>query len=251
MDEVENQQAVPESAPPETSPQEVAIQSTPQDDSQERNFRALREAKKEAERKAYELERKIKMQEEMMAQLLSKQPIQTPQVDEVDTVPDEDYIPKGHVKKLLKKERDEARKIAQEEVKKTLQEQEQSRFMERLKGKYPDFDDVVNPETLEMLEQQDPELASSIASMKDPYQIGMHTYKHIRSMGFAEKAPNARRVKEVEKKIEQNAKTVQSPQAYDKRPMAQTFQMTEALKQELYKEMMGFAKMASGVQPIG
>lgn len=246
MDEVENQQAVQEIAAPETSPQEVAApEVVSQEETQERNFKALRESKKEAERRAHELERKLMMQEEMMAQLLNKAaPQATPQVDEVDSVPDDDYIPKGYVKKLLKKEREEARKIAQEEVQKTLQEQDKARFMDKLKSKFSDFEDVVNPETLELLEQEDPELASTIMDLKDPYKMGLQSYKYIKSRGLAEKAPAARRTKEVEKKIEQNAKTVQSPQVYDKRPLAQTFQLTEAMKQDLYKEMMRYATNA-------
>ncbi len=112
-----------------------------------------------------------------------------------------------------------------------------------MKNKFSDFEDVVNPETLELLEQQDPELAKSIADVGDPYKIGLQTYKYIKSMGLAEKVPGSRRSKEVEKKIEQNQKTVQSPQAFDKRPMAQTFKLTEAMKNELYKEMVEAARL--------
>ena len=60
-------------------------------------------------------------------------------------------------------------------------------------------------------------------------------------MNLGDKVPSARRAKEVEKKLEQNAKTVQTPQAYDKRPMAQAFQMSKAEMANIYKEMMGYA----------
>ena len=56
-----------------------------------------------------------------------------------------------------------------------------------------------------------------------------------------------RHAKEVEKKIEKNEKTVQSPQAYNKRPMAQAFSMTnmsDGEKTKLYEEMMGYASQA-------
>jgi len=182
----------------------------------------------------------------MMAQLLQKTapPAAQQEVDELAHIPADDYIPKGQVEKLVQRAEKRVEKRTEEAVKKVLQEREQALFMDKLKSKFSDFDDVVNPETLEMLEQQDPELANSIAKMSDQYTIGLQAYKFIKSMGLAEKAPDARRKKEVDKKIEQNAKTIQTPQAYDKRPMAQTFQLTEAMKQDLYKEMMGCAKLA-------
>lgn len=250
MDDVENNAAVEESAPPETSPQEnIEPQIAPVEDRQERNWREMR-------RKNEELEKKAKAQEELIAGLL-KQQIALSQagqsqedVDELDSIPDADYIPKGQVKKLLKKEKELLKKEAREEAIKVLQEQEKANFHQHLKNKFSDFDEVVTPETLELFEQNDPELAKTIAELNDPYKIGLQTYKYIKSMGLASKAPTHRRVKEVEKKIEQNAKTVQSPQAYDKRPMAQTFQMTEQLKHELWREMSQYGSMADGVPKI-
>lgn len=247
MDEVENQEAAQEIATPETSPEEIDNSSQPQvEDRQDRNWREMR-------RKNAELERKAQQQEELIATLIHQQkivPLNQPQADELDSIPDEDYIPKGSVKKLLKKEREEFRKEAREEAQRILAEQERANFHANLCKKFPDFDDVVNPETLELLEQQDPDLAATIVELKDPYKMGLQTYKYIKSMGLAAKAPAQRRNKEVEKRIEQNQKSVQSPQAFDKRPMAQTFQLTEQMKQELWKEMNQFAQMAGGVASL-
>lgn len=250
MDEVENQVAVQEIAPPETSPQEESPKQEAQapqiDERQDRNWREMRRINSE-------LERKVKMQEEMMAQLLQRgasTPPPSQPIDELDSIPDDDYIPKGQVKKLIKKAEERAEKIAQEAVQKSLQEREKSQFADRLRSKFTDFDDVVNPETLELLEQQDPELAKTIASSGDPYAMALQSYKFIKSMGIAEKAPVARRAKEIDRKIEQNAKTVQSPQAFDKRPMAQTFRMTETQKKALFEEMNSYASLAGGVPKI-
>jgi signal recognition particle subunit SEC65 len=246
MDEVEVKEVVGEIATPEPSPQVEATESAPVANDKEENLRALRMGKKEAERRAQELERQLKLQQEMLGQLMAQRPqeVQALPVDELDSVPDEDYIPKGQVKKLLKKEREEGRKIAQEEARKVLQEQEQAQFLTKLKSKFTDFDDVVNPETLEILETQDPELAKTIAELNDPYKMGLQSYKYIKSMGIASKVPETRRGNEVEKKIAANEKTVPSPMAYDKRPMAQTFQLTEKNKQDLYNEMIKYAHMA-------
>ncbi len=247
MDEVENKVVVEEIAPLEQSPQGETTETTQNfDNDKEDNLRNLRNGKKDAERRVLELERQAKMQQELLGQLMaSRQPNQAESipVDELDSVSDEDYIPKGQVKKMLQRERENSRKIAQEEVQKTLLEQEKSQFHSRLKSKFSDFDDVVNPETLELLEQQNPDIARTIVKLGDPYDMGLQSYTFIKSLGLANKIPESRRTKEVDKKIEQNKKTVQSPMAFDKRPMAQTFQMTEEFLSEVNKEMMKYASM--------
>ncbi len=94
------------------------------------------------------------------------------------------------------------------------------------------------------MEEQDPELAKSIADTNDPYKIAIQSYKYIKAMGIESKVPNARRAKEIDKKIEKNEKTVQTPQAYEKRPMAEAFKLTDSMKSDLYSEMMSYANQA-------
>lgn len=248
MDEVENEIAVEDVANPDTSPQES---TPPQDaqvqDRQDKNWREMR-------RINAELERKAKTQEELIAGLLKQQManIQPKQeeIDEIDSIPDADYLPKGQVKRLMEKEAKKVDKRVEDSVNRILEERDKANFHKKLKDKFADFDDVVTSETLELLEQQDPELAVTIADLKDPYKIGLQTYKYIKSLGLTDKATTHRRMKDVDKKIEQNSKTVQSPQAFDKRPMAQTFQLTEKLKQDLWKEMNSYAQAADGVPKL-
>lgn len=250
-DDVENNVAViEESAAPETSHQkhEDAASSEPaQDDPQEKNWREMR-------RKNSELERKARAQEELISLFVKQQSVNqsTPStpVDELDSVPDGDYIPKGEVRKMIQREKESIKREAREEAQKLLQEREQSNFHQRLQQKFSDFDEVVTSETLELLEQQDPELAATIVELKDPFKMGLQTYKYIKSMGLTSKAPAQRRTQEVAKRMEKNEKTLQSPQAYDKRPMAQTFQLTEKMKKDLWKEMNGYAQLAGGVPDL-
>jgi len=54
-------------------------------------------------------------------------------------------------------------------------------------------------------------------------------------------------VKDINEAIEQGEKAVTSPMAFDKRPIAQAFQLTDAMKKDLYREMHGYAAMASSV----
>ncbi len=240
MDEVENKTSVVEQvAPAETdnhvSNEQNKVATEVKEDPQERNWKAIRERQKE-------LERELKMQREMNERLMQMTAQAAPQpkqeVDELDSISDEEYIPKGKVKKLVEQS---ARKYAQQLVQEETQKVQQSQFLDRLKRQFSDFDEVVNQETLALLEQNDPELASTIAELKDPYKIGLQTYKYIKAAGITDKAPQARRLKEVEKKLEDNAKTVQSPQAYDKRPMAEAYRMTDADKSKLYEEMTTYA----------
>lgn len=253
-DQVEINSEVQETATPQTENQEVSTQEAqveeevqrpiPQetDDRQERNWGRMREKQKD-------LERELRMQKELNERLLQMSaqlaPQQPQEKDELDEIGDEDYIPKGKVKKLVQREKDNIVKATVEEMEKRFQQKEDAQFMDRLKRQYSDFEDVVNTDTLALLEEQEPELATAIAASKDPYKIGVQTYKYIKALNISTKVPEARRAKEVEKKLEKNAKTVQSPQAYDKRPMAQAFKMTEVEKKQLYEEMIQFSRGAN------
>lgn len=233
----------------EVAPQEEAnvVQESPQqqvqqheESRQERNWREMRQRQAELERElraARELNHKM-----VEAQLSHTAPKQEP--DELDQLSDNDPIEKGLVKKLVEREANKIIKAAVTEVEKTQKAREDAQFLDRLKRQYSDFDDVVNVDTMRLLEEQDPELAATIVELKDPYKIGVQTYKYIKALNLVEKVPSSRRVKEVEKKLEQNSKTVQTPQAYDKRPLAAAYKMTDAQKSELYKEMIGYASQA-------
>lgn len=243
MDEVENSVNL-EVALQETTSHEQAETQTQDvhktESRQQENFRSLRERQRQ-------LEFELKTQREMNEKLLNMatQATQKPQeVDEFDSMSDDEYIPKGKVKKLVSKEKDRIVKETVAEVEKMLHQREQSQFLDRLKRQYSDFNEVVNPETLSALEESDPELAQTISDLKDPYKIGLQSYKYIKAMNLSPKVDEMRRSKEIDKKLEKNAKTVQTPQAFDKRPLAQAFKMTDAEKNALYEEMMQAARGA-------
>lgn len=244
MDEVHENSEVAQVAPAqetENHVEQVQEQTkTAEESRQERNWTAFRQRQKELER---ELQSQRELNEKLMT--LATQAAQKPEVDEFDSIGDDEYISKGKVTSLVHKKASKiAEEIAQRKVDEALRQREQAQFLDNLKRKYSDFDDVVNPDTIALLEQQEPELAQTIADLKDPYKMGIQSYKFIKSLGLAEKAPEARRAKEIDKKLAENKKTVPSPQAFDKRPMAAAFKLTDAEKTELYKEMMGFAAQA-------
>ncbi len=204
---------------------------------QERNWANMRQRQKEME---YEIKQKNELLDRFMQQHQTQQ-VKQEVVEEEE--PDDDYVPAGKVKGIARRTMQPLEKKIQE-LEQKLAQQETEKRISGFKTQYPDFDDVVNVETLEMLEKTEPELAATIAELKDPYKMGQMTYKLIKSTGILDKLPNARRSKEITQKIEQNSKTVPSPSAYDKRPMAQAFKSAAVDKTKLYEEMMFYASQA-------
>ena len=206
---------------------------------QERNWRAMRQRQKE-------MEMELKQKNELLDRFLQSQKPQAVQEVAEPEEADEDYVPAGKVKGIARRTVQPLEKKIQD-LENKLAQQEQQKLIQSLRTKYSDFDDVVNVETLEILEKNEPELAATISQFKDPYKMGLHSYKYIKALGLVDKLPDTRRSKEVKDKMEKNAKAVQSPMAYDKRPMAQAFKSTQADKTKLYEEMMFFAGKASGL----
>lgn len=248
MTDVEGQNSEVEVVAPQVEEHQVnEINEAKQrkDEADERNFKAMR-------LKNAELEKRLKDREELLDKFLRQQlnspPAQKQEVDEFDSIGSDEFIPKGKVEKLVEKKAQQyAEQIAKKEVESYFKKQNDSQFLDRLNRQYSDFSEVVNPETLSLLEEREPELALTIADLKDPYKIGMQSYKYIKAMGLSQKAPENRREKQLEKQIEKSDKAVPSPASFDKRPIAQAFKLTDAMKKDLYREMMGYASSASSV----
>ena len=216
----------------------VDLEAQRREESKERDFRALRQRQKE-------MEWEIKQKDELLNRFMQTQQPQAQQPIAEPEDADEDYVPAGKVKGIARRTMEPLEKKIQE-LESKLAQQEQQKLIQNLRGQYSDFDDVVNVDTLEILEKQEPELAATIASFKDPYKMGLHSYKYIKALGLVDKVPDARHKKEVVQKLEKNAKAVQSPTAYDKRPIAQAYVSTQADNKRLYEEMMGYASKATG-----
>lgn len=202
-----------------------------------------------------ELERELKQLRDMQMQMMQAQignaaPAKQ-EIDEFDSIGDEEFIPLGKVKRLAERNSQKVLKnteeLVRQEVQKALKKQEDNQFLDRLNRQYSDFNEFVNPETLSILEEKEPELAATIAELKDPYKIGVQSYKYIKAMGLSASAKDDRREKQIDKAITKSEKAVASPMSYDKRPIAQAFQLTDAMKKDLYREMHGYAALAGSV----
>lgn len=213
-------------------------QSQPMRDHSE-DWRAVRQQLKE-------LKKANEEKEELLRQVLERQN-STP---EEPDLPDEEYPNHGTVKKATKKAIAPLERELQE-LKNQVAFQKTQSMLGGLRQKYSDFDDVVNAETIALFEERKPELANQIGEIKDPYRLAVQTYEFIKALGIAADVPAKRRQKEADKMLDKNSKTMQSPQAYDKRPMAQAFRLSEADKSNLYDEMMQFGSMAGSVPELG
>ena len=250
MTEIQNQNSeVQEVAPQvETQVNEVKETQQHQEPVTNQHLKAMRLKNAELERELKQL-RETQMQI-MQAQLANQQSVRQ-EPDEFDKIGDEEFIPLGKVKKLTEKSTQNVLKNAEDFVDKAVERRfkklQDDQFLDRLNRQYSDFSEIVNPETLSILEEKEPELAATIADLKDPYKIGVQSYKYIKAMKLSETAKDVRREKEIDKAIEKSEKAVTSPMAYDKRPIAQAFKLTDAMKKELYREMHGYAALASSV----
>ena len=249
MTEIQNQNSAVHEVAPQVETQVHEVKETQQQEPvTNQHLKAMR-------LKNAELERELKQLRDTQTQILQAQlsnaaPVRQ-EVDEFDKIGDEEFIPLGKVKKLAERNTQKVLKgteeLVRQEVQKALQKQQDTQFMDRLNRQYSDFSEIVNPETLSILEEKEPELAATIADLKDPYKIGVQSYKYIKAMGLSQTATEQRREKEVDKAISKSEKAVTSPMAYDKRPIAQAFKLTDAMKKDLYREMHGYAALASSV----
>jgi hypothetical protein len=247
MEEVTNQGLTPEIAQQEIAAPETDIQqeSTPKETVNDRNWKELNRSKEEWKRKA-------QAQEEITRQVLAmhqapKPNEQQPESDLsalISAIQKEEYVPGASVAKGL----EAMAKTVDQKLKRLEDAHKQQKRIDSLsdlRRRKPDLDEVVNPETLTLLAQQDPELAAQWQNLDD-YAIAVQAYPVIKAMGILDQVPGERRAKEVDKKLDQNKKTVQSPQVFSTRPMAQAFRepQTKAEKEALWQETLKYASQA-------
>lgn len=260
MEEVSNTSEVQETvqmesaAPQAESGQETTQQSIPsqeqvQSDPQDKSWvKKVRRDRDEAIRRAQEAERKNQVQEELLRQIIAQQSgAATAKEDVIQKLQSQEYVAGEEVARALKQQQEEFRKEI-EELKKQQQTQQQASHIHNLKREFSDFEDVVNPETLELLKDNDPETYESIDSIKDPAKAMRLAYKTIKLSGLVEKLPENRHSKEVEKRLEKNKQTIQSPVSLSTRPMAQAFKLPETKKEKeaLWAETLKYASMSGG-----
>jgi hypothetical protein len=132
-----------------------------------------------------------------------------------------------------------------QQLKQQLLRQQQQSYNEnsklRLKAKFNDFEQVVNQETIEMLQVLQPEIAQTLNSTQDIYAAGVTAYNIIKNLGLK---PEANYESDI-KRIQTNAAkpkpmvSINPQQGESALSQANAFAngLTPELKDQLYKEM--------------
>jgi hypothetical protein len=194
----------------------------PVDDLQEKNWRA---ARSKLEEQNYQIQL---LRQELEAvrhrQSLEKQP----EVDEEEQFTESERKLYREIKTL------------KGEITRTQQRTSES-DIDRLRSRFKDFDDVMDPENIGYLKQNNPSLAKAVARLQDePYEQGLAAYEAIKNTSwYREKNSNL----EEKLKIEQNVKKPVSVQAVRKQGGALgdanrfAAGLTPELKKQLQQEM--------------
>lgn len=215
-----------ESQKPEVTPQQTYQQQ--QETESQRNFASLRQDKARVERELEETRRRMKELEERQA-------------DTEIVVGDEDIVEGKHLKAL----RNEQRKL-REELKASREELVNLTLEARIKSQYPDFEQVFTKDNIAKLNQEFPELSSSIASDPDNYKKAVNAYTLIKKFGIVSGDPYMAD----KQKIQANAAkprplaTVSPQEGGSPLDKANMFAngLTPELKKQLYREMVEAAK---------
>jgi len=136
--------------------------------------------------------------------------------------------------------------VTAKQVREALRRQEASTLDERLRLRFPDFDTVITKENVDLLQQQDPELALSLKALShDPYAQAVAAYKLLKRTGVVDMASKQ---PQKAKAIENSRKpvSVQSVTKSSAIAEANKFQsgLTPELRKQLWKEMQESIKSA-------
>lgn len=173
---------------------------------QERNFAELRRLQDQKNRELELMRREI---DQLRQSQYKPQP--------KDELPKDSLTEVHHVEKIV-----EARLREQEERYQRQLESDRAIHAERsLNAQYKDLYQVLSPENLRRLEQEEPELAASIASNPDTYSAKVAAYKQIKKLGITEDNYNSARMNE---RLAQNLQRPKNPAALAPRQGSQALQ---------------------------
>lgn len=206
------------------------LESSEDDDGKDKNWRQARQRMREKNEELHSMRQQMGLMAQHLQELRSTQkkapePVDEPWLTETEKrLHNELNEVKGYVEKIRAKESDYV--------------------IERLRGRFNDFDSVVNVDNVKQLQRDNPALAKAIASMQgDQYEQGLAAYEILKRSGYQQDG-QAMYDKE---KLEKNTKKPVSVQAVRKEgPLAEANRfamgLTPALQKELNKEMTEASK---------
>lgn len=189
--------------------QEQAQQATPQSE----NFRNLRQAKERAEQRAIAAEQRAR---DLEARFKQPEP----------EYAQDDLVPRDYVDRKLESQKREIQQLSTEY---------------KLKTNYPDFDKVVNADTIELLKEKNPTMALALSQVPDEYSKAAAAYEAIRNLGLYNDDIYAKDRELAQQRANSPRPLASiSPQKNDS-PLAQANAfaqgLTDDVKKELWKEM--------------
>jgi len=238
MTEEENTSVIEEVALPSEPEQEQDVQ---QEETQVPPSRPITDQEynwAEARRRNSELERRLEQQEAELRRLQSHNAPKEPE-DELATLADDDII-------TVKQHKQMAAKIAKQVAEDVYRQKEALTIDDRLKSKFPDFDDVVTKDNIELLQQQEPELAQSLFALAhDPYAQAAAAYKMLKKTGIGDMA---KQQPQKAKALENSKKPVSVQSVTKSSAIGEVHKfengLTPELRKELWKEMQQAIKSA-------
>lgn len=181
------------------NPENKATQSQDALSNKEMNFRRL-ESMRDQEREA---RIRAEMQAEHMRKELEeiKTMLRPKESDPLDEV--EDYVDPARLRAKLDKERAsyerKAKEIARETYESIEREREQKNYLQRLKSEFSDFDQVMNPDNLNILAQNHPAFVESVLNIPDEYTRRKIAYQYVKSA-----IPRSEERPSIKDKVEEN-----------------------------------------------
>ena len=215
-------------------------QKTADEISKQESLRVLRERADSAERRNRELEHMIQMN-------MSQQQTNKMQLDDSDDfdISDDTYVEGKHLKKYVKSLKQENKKNKQQ-FEEYMQQTALVNAEMRLKSQFNDFEDVVNTETLEKLQQQKPALYRMILANNDVYDKGYTAYELIKNSGIINN-----KYADVDRRVEENKSKPRSasnaaPQTGDT-PLSRVGDfdrriLTDARRDEILRQSVEYAR---------
>lgn len=228
FDEV--QEVQPEEVNQEVTESVTEQQTKQVEDHQAKNFRALQESKSKAERERDEAVRYVlELEQKYKPQVQQTQP-----EDEDIGLRDDELAEGKHLSKFGRK----IKRLEEELNQYKKQTTEQTAEM-KLKSQYPDFDKVVNSDTIRSLQEQEPELYDTIKSSNDLYKQAVAAYKLIKKNGIYQEPDMYDHDKQLAQRNSNKPKpsTTLSPQQGDS-PLSRANAFAQGLTPELQKQLL-------------
>lgn len=215
--------------------QEERLQENRSD--KELNFRRL-EAMRDQEKEA-------RMRAEMEAQMLRKEfeqlkTMMTPkEKDPLDEIQDLSELEPRKLKEILSKRDQMLRKEAEESALRRFEEKQKeykrTNFLEVLKEKYPDYDEIMNQDVVARVQEQEPDAIDAISSIEDPLLRREKAYKFIKKRIASHPQEKKPSIKET---VEENMKNPYLIQGASGSPSAMDYDLSSpARKKEAYAKL--------------